>query len=214
MKYACLLLVVGALGAAPPTPMDATLRAELLKRMKIDQEARHALIQWQAANPANGPKKLEASQLAAFEKLAKDVERIDRDNTQWLSGHVAKHGWPTITLVSQDGAQAAWLLVQHADANVKFQRQCLDLMTKLPKTEVSPQNVAYLTDRVLLAEGKKQRFGTQFHFADGKLQPRPIEDEAKVDQRRAELGLMPLAEYAKELEKLYRPATKKEPRHP
>ena len=76
------------------------------------------------------------------------------------------------TKVDQE-ARKAWLLVQHADADVKFQRRCLDLMARLPKGEVSISNLAYLTDRVLLAEGKKQLYGTQFTSVDGKWQPGP-----------------------------------------
>jgi hypothetical protein len=81
-------------------------------------------------------------------------------------------------------------------------------MVTLPREEVSQQNIAYLTDRVLLAEGKKQLYGTQFTREKGELQPRPIEDAAHVDQRRAEAGLPPLAEYAAELAKLYGGAAK------
>ena len=76
-------------------------------------------------------------------------------------------------------------------------------MAKLPKHEVSLSKMAYLTDRVLLAEGKKQRYGTQFHSVDGKWQPRPIEDEANVDKRRLENGMMSLVDYAKLLEQNY-----------
>jgi hypothetical protein len=53
-----------------------------------------------------------------------------------------------------------------------------------------------LSDRVLNAEGKKQLYGTMiFVKPDGTFAPNPIEDEANVDKRRAELGLQPLAEY-------------------
>jgi hypothetical protein len=82
-------------------------------------------------------------------------------------------------------------------------------MAKLPKDEVSRSNYAYLTDRVLLAEGKKQLYGTQFIFSNGKWRPRPIQDEANVDKRRAEIGLPPLAEYAKIIEQQYQAAPKK-----
>jgi hypothetical protein len=122
---------------------------------------------------------------------------------QWLKQTVEKLGWPTNSLVGSEGADAAWLLVQHADADVKFQRKCLDLMAALPKNEVSQTHFAYLTDRVLLAEGKKQIYGTQFDWVDGKLQPQSLEDEANVDKRRAEVGMPPLAQYAKEMEELY-----------
>ena len=111
--------------------------------------------------------------------------------------------------MGDDGANAAWLLVQHADADPKFQRRCLDLMTQLPGDQVPKTKVAYLTDRVLLAEGKKQIYGTQFTQQDGKWAPRPLEDEKNVEQRRAEAGLPPLDEYIRQLEKTYGPAAAK-----
>ncbi len=81
-------------------------------------------------------------------------------------------------------------------------------MAALPKNEISQNHFAYLTDRVLLAEGKKQLYGTQFDWVDGKLLPQPLEDEANVDKRRAEAGMSPLAQYAKEMEELYEPGKK------
>jgi hypothetical protein len=54
-----------------------------------------------------------------------------------------------------------------------------------------------------LAEGKKQIYGTQFTSQDGQWQPRPLEDAANVDVRRAEVGLPPLAEYARQLKEVY-----------
>jgi hypothetical protein len=185
---------------------DPQLREELLRRTKIDQDARIAITNWlgkQGAKDALDKDRQTAQQKAEFEKLAAAAKKADSENTAWLKQVVENRGWPTRTLVGNDGASSAWLLVQHADADRKFQRKCLDLMVKLPKAEVSQTDIAYLTDRVLLAEGKKQVYGTQFDMVDGKLQPRPLEDEANVDKRRSAIGLPPLAEYAKEMEKVY-----------
>jgi hypothetical protein len=196
----------------PPKAADVkepALREEILRRTKVDQDARFALINWMKANSSMGKDKQTDEQKAKYAKLADTVKEADTENTKWLKEVIEKHGWLTFRLVGKDGGQSAWLMVQHADADPKFQRKCLDLMTKLPKTEVSPANVAYLTDRVLLAEGKKQLYGTQFTTIDGKSQPRPMEDEANVDKRRAEMGLTTLAEYAKQIEQMYGPAPKK-----
>ena len=106
-------------------------------------------------------------------------------------------------MVGKDGAFAVWLLVQHADLSPKFQRKCLDLMAKVPPDEISRSNFAYLTDRVLLAEGKKQLYGTQFTLTNGVCTLRPLEDEANVDKRRKDVGLPPLAEYLKEAAGFY-----------
>ena len=82
-------------------------------------------------------------------------------------------------------------------------------MTALPKDEVSQKDLAYLTDRVLLKEGKQQLYGTQFTSDGGKWIPRPLEDEPNVDSRRAAVGLPPLAEYARQLSEVYGPASTK-----
>jgi hypothetical protein len=191
---------------------EPELRLELLRRVKTDQEARNALIRWLKEQGLAGmfkPADLAPERKEAYDKLTGAIRRADQDNTDRLGVIVEKYGWPTNTLVGKDGANAAWLLVQHADANPKFQRKCLDLMKKLPKDEVSPTEVAYLTDRVLLAEGKKQVYGTQMTSSGGKWEPRPLEDPANVDKRRAEVGLKPMAEYVKELQSFYGTPAKK-----
>jgi hypothetical protein len=182
----------------------------LIRRAKADQDARGAITEWmkqfggkEVADPAAFAATLNMTQKAEFKKLADALRRVDTENAARLGEIVERHGWPTHTLVGKDGASAAWLLVQHADASPEFQRRCLDLMAKAPRGEVSRKDVAYLTDRVLLAEGKEQIYGTQFTFSGGRWEPRSLADAADVDRRRAEVGLEPLAEYVKELESLY-----------
>lgn len=201
-----------ATGTESAPPPATELQRELLQRVKADQVARDTWVCLMKENGTNDDANREVGRQekqTGLENVTARVKAIDADNTKWLKGVVEKHGWPSITLAGRDGADAAWLLVQHADADPKFQRQCLDLMIKLPKNEVSQEKLAYLTDRVLLAEGKKQRYGTQFITVEGRWKVRPLEDEANVDQRRAEVGLPPLAEYAKQIEELFGGHSKK-----
>jgi hypothetical protein len=195
----------------PPIVKNSELRRELLSRIEEDQAARFAMVDWMKAHGGSGAfsaTDLTSDEQAEVKQLTSRVQKVDAKNTKWLKTVLDEHGWPTMSLVGKDGANAAWLLVQHADRDTKFQRQCLDLMTKLPQGEAAPQNLAYLTDRVLLAEGKKQLYGTQFITKDGKLQPKPIKDEPNVDARRATVGLPPMAEYVKVLDEQYDPAKK------
>jgi Family of unknown function (DUF6624) len=71
------------------------------------------------------------------------------------------------------------------------------------------QDYALLLDRVLVAEGKPQIYGTQAKNFDqwkgGEPVFDPIEDEANVDKRRAEVGLFPMAEYRRLLKQWYLP---------
>jgi hypothetical protein len=98
-------------------------------------------------------------------------------------------------------------LVQHPDIDAAFQKRCLALMTEAPPWEVSAKNIAYLTDRVLVNEGREQIYGTQLA---GDVTPPPIEDEANVDVRRKEAGLPPLAEYVEAARAGYEKLLKRE----
>jgi hypothetical protein len=151
--------------------MNEELRAELLRRVAVDQEARHALDHEAAAT-------------------------ADGENLPWLRQVITDVGWPGKSLVGKDGAQAAWLLAQHADRDPAFQRRCLDLLTAaVERGEATVVQQAYLTDRVLLHEGQPQEYGTQAIARDGRFEPRNLRDPEHVDQRRASVGLGPLAEY-------------------
>lgn len=83
----------------------------------------------------------------------------------------------------------------HADADRPFQQRCLDLMKQEPPSEVCPQHVAYLEDRLAVACGEPQRYETQLRPGADGLEPLPIEDPEHVDERRASVGLPPLADY-------------------
>lgn len=194
------LLAAGSLAAAEadfdekrterPPVGDEKLRQELLDRKEKDQAMRKQAI----------GRKFEDAE------LQKMIE-VDRDNTAWLKGVIERHGWPDEALVGKDGAFAAWLLVQHADLDLAFQKKCLGLMEKaVEKNDASPRELAYLTDRVRVAEKKPQVYGTQFELVDGKLRPKPIEDEQHVDDRHKKVGLPLLAEYLKSAEAAYAPA--------
>lgn len=166
----------------------------LLEKMAAADQS----LRMKFADAMRAGRKLEPSDVRA-------LERVDHENTGHMRQIVRTYGWPTRDLVGDKGANLAWLLVQHADHSPAFQRECLDLMTPLlGQGGVRKQDYALLTDRVLLAEGKKQRYGSQFfQRPDGRWMPKPIEDPENVDKRRAEMGLQPLAEYRKALEELY-----------
>src|SRR5262249_17953977 len=142
MSWKCLvplvlLLVPRALldEPAPTKKINEELRKELADRVKEDQDARHALIESKTPNA----------------ELRKKTEEIDKRNMAWLKGVVAKHGWPGKSLVGEEGAHNAWLLVQHADRDRPFQKRCLELLKDaVQKGEAAGKDLAYLTDRVLV----------------------------------------------------------------
>lgn len=126
------------------------------------------------------------------------MERTQTDaaNLGALRGIVDEYGWPDRDVVGADAAGAAVTLVLHADADPAFQRECLGLMQAAQaRGSVPAISVAYLTDRVLVNEGKPQMYGTRFTVVDDQVVPSPIDDEAHVDDRRAAVGLPPMREY-------------------
>ena len=64
-----------------------------------------------------------------------------------------------------------------------------------PPGEVCASHIAYLDDRLAVAFGKAQHYGTQLRLGPDGLEPLPIEDPESVDERRMSVGLEPLAEY-------------------
>lgn len=173
-----------------PETRNEKLRQELLNLMREDQDARRPLVGLYKL--CSDPEEIKRTNLPAV----KHLDEIDHRNTKRMKEVVKQCAWPGKSLVSTDGAHAAWILVQHADHDRPFQKQCLELLKAAVKNgEATGEQLAYLTDRVRVGEKQKQIYGTQVRLVDGKLQPCPLEDEANVDKRRKEVGLMPLAAY-------------------
>src|SRR5919106_6187492 len=55
------------------------------------------------------------------------MEAVHRRNSARLRAMVAEHGWPTPSTAGTDGAEAVWLIVQHAIGEPDFQRRALPL---------------------------------------------------------------------------------------
>lgn len=136
------------------------------------------------------------------EELFGAMDSVDAANSQRVSEILDEFGWPGWSLVGEDGAEAAWVLIQHADLRPELQKRGLALLeAAVAAGDASPGDLAYLTDRVLVAEGKPQLYGTQVSVeGDGTVLPRtPIHDPENVDARREEMGLSPLADYYEEM---------------
>jgi len=137
-------------------------------------------------------------------KRGKKEEEIIKKNTEEMRSIIKEYGWPGISLVGKKGAEAVWLLVQHSDRDLNFQKKCLALMREaVKKKEASKVNLAYLTDRVLVNSGKKQIYGTQIYKnKEGQFLPRPIYDKKELDKRRKSFGLPPLKEYIEKIKEM------------
>ena len=176
----------------PATHVDTRLRDELLSMLAEDQAVRTGI-------PLPGDSR-------TSEELLDDMGNVDGRNSRRMAEILDEHGWPGWSLVGEDGAEAAWALIQHADLRIELQERGLAyLRGAVAAGDASPGDLAYLIDRVLVAHDRPQVYGTQLGGGpNGELVPRtPIEDEASVDQRRAAVGLQPLAEYMDEFRRSF-----------
>lgn len=120
------------------------------------------------------------------------LERLrvgDAARQQRLAAIIATHGWPTLSMVGWEAANAAWLIAQHAPlARLK---PWLALMQEAAtRHEIAPYNLATSIDRVRVYEGRKQIYGTQYRPDDKKQgAPYPIENIERLEQRRLQMGL-------------------------
>ncbi|MFI5046673.1 MAG: DUF6624 domain-containing protein [Acidimicrobiia bacterium] len=114
--------------------------------------------------------------------------------------------WPGRRLVGADGEEAAWLVAQQEIEDVELQRRCLELLEVAAALgDADPVHYAYLCDRVRMADGRPQLYGSQFVRAEhGGLVPWHMDDVARVDARRVRLGLPPFAEHARAVGDEYR----------
>jgi len=126
-----------------------------------------------------------------FDGYHPDMQAVHEDNAAALDEVIQAHGWPTAELAGADGAEAAWLIVQHAIGLPDFQRRCLDRLQEAAASgEIPAWQPAMLLDRIRILEGKPQVYGTQFDWnADGEMEAFPIEDAARIEERRAAVGL-------------------------
>jgi hypothetical protein len=162
------------------TVIELFLREELLTMAAEDGAVRERLV-------ADG---------ALFDGYNPLMAIVHRRNGDRLAEIVEGHGWPGRSLVGDDGADAAWLVVHHAIGDPALQRRCLPLLeAAAARGDVPAWHPATLLDSIRFQEGRPQVYGTVFHWDDhGVMAPSAIEDEAGVDMRRALVGLPPLAE--------------------
>ncbi|HVV33175.1 MAG TPA: DUF6624 domain-containing protein [Vitreimonas sp.] len=125
-----------------------------------------------------------------------EMEAVHLENARVLDDAIAAMGWPGRSKIGDEGAAAAFKILQHAISRPDLQRRGLDLILEaIPRGDANPLDAAYLSDRIAMYEGRPQVFGTQFDWdANGQLSPAPIKDPQSVDERRAALGLPPMAD--------------------
>lgn len=196
LSFCFILLLSGAhlLAADAPAPsVDpryAAVQAELLALLEADQAGRRRLDEVE---------KKHGRESAEMQRLWAEIDATDTANLKKLDALLAQHGWLGPKEVGARASSAIFYVIQHAD--FAAQKKYLPLMRDAVKSgRASPAALAMLEDRLALREGRRQTYGSQIGFDEttGTHYVLPLADPARVDERRAAVGLPPLADYVKQ----------------
>ena len=173
--------IIQAQTTEAPAVSNPALRAELLNRVKQADLMLERLLKC----------------TSEFHECDAPMDRLKKtydDNAVRLRAIVKQYGWPGNDLVGQDGTLAATRILLNAE--LAFRKEVLPLVQDAYHAgKTDGTNYAFLLDSIRVTEGRPQVYGTYSKEGGGIY---PIEDEANVNKRRAEIGLPPLG---KNLEK-------------
>lgn len=147
------------------------------------------LIELKNADLALRNKLIQNGQLAA--SYNEEMKELHNKNASILDAIMDKIGFPTLAKVGEEASEAAWLVMQHAIEQPHFMKKCTQLLQiEVENGNMNPINLAYLSDRIAVLEGKPQLYGTQFDWdKNGILNPNFFDDLTLVNRRRKAIGL-------------------------
>lgn len=180
-------VVEGALAAAEalrPKAILADPRETLLYIGAVDQSGREALFALDISQLT--PDKISEVQDKAWAVIfAHDLE-----NQRILKALLPRRGWFARKQYGARATEAAFFVVQHATNDPALMKDALRRMGVALRTkDVDPSQYALLFDRVALAEGRPQRFGTQWICEDGVIKLRGrAPDKRTIEENRKALA--------------------------
>ncbi|MEN0003419.1 MAG: DUF6624 domain-containing protein [Bacteroidota bacterium] len=171
--------------------VEASLNKPLMEELRdIREKDQRYRMMMDSVNKAFGWESPQMQELWYKQNL------LDSLNTERVLAIIEEHGYPGKTLVGGRLASTAFLVIQHADLDI--QEKYLPMLKEAAdKGELSKSSLALLIDRVEMRNGRPQIYGSQVQRNEetGAYEPAPIANPEQVDERRAEMGLGPLADY-------------------
>lgn len=170
------------------TEFSQDLANELKRMAQLDQIAAYI--------PQGEYKKMSSEQWSMFKDSVFTSHQIR------LKEIFDENGFVGIDLAGEEGSSNFWLMVQHSDHDLGFQKEVLDKMKiEVEKKNADSRNYGLLVDRVKINSGEPQLYGTQVDYNMEICQAfaKNLADSANVNKRRKEIGLQPLEEYLNEM---------------
>jgi hypothetical protein len=131
------------------------------------------------------------------------VSSVDEPNTRRVLDVLNPIEFSTLNNEAPSLASLAVGILHHS-GELDVMKRTLEMIEPAALAgEFDGQRYALLYDRVAESEGRPQRYGSQDACVAGRLTLHPLEDPARVDIWRAEMGLEPLADYLSSLIEIY-----------
>ena len=125
------------------------------------------------------------------------VEAQDKIIEKDVSNIIDKYGWLGISQIGRLANTTLWVVIQHGSVTTKEKYAPL-LKASVLKGESQGIHYARLIDRMLINSNQPQLYGTQYTY-DNPPVFFDIEEPELINQRRQELGLNSIQEYAQSI---------------
>jgi len=179
--------LLARVNAPPPAKPNKKLKEELIKIAEKERELLVRVVENDQTKQSDQ------------EKLHKLYEA----DSARLCQIIIENGWPTTALIDPEGVLAVFNIFKNVPS-YELQRDLLPVIAAVVKKDpIQKPGFAALYDRLRVNAGMKQLFGTQAFSSEGFLVLYPIEDQANVNARRAEFGMLDMDSYIRQLEYTY-----------
>jgi hypothetical protein len=165
-----------------PEMPDLAKRLEEINR--LDQDFRHQLT------PITEKYGWQSSQR---DSLWKKINLYDSLNLIEIRQMIDTYGWLSAKQVGHKGNSTIYLVIQHSD--LPTQLHYLPIMQSAADSgKARCADLAYLEDRILMRQRKKQLYGSQYtSYSNGESKMYPVEDVDNLNVRRQGMGLNTLS---------------------
>ena len=167
------------------------IRLELLNIRDQDQSIRLIAIEAKKAHP---------NDTLLLRMVYQKMKTIDQESSDIISGIIDQYGWLGKDKIGSEANQVLFLGIQHIDDLVIQSKYLPIIRAAVQQGSAEPWHLGFLTDRMLMNQGKKQIYGTQIITSKkpGDSYVVPLENPDKVNELRKEIGLEPLEDYLQE----------------
>lgn len=171
------------------------LAEELIERFRVDQWAREQAQTMEICGAfAETHPQVCQMQIMGVAAFRGDVANLTR-----LKEIMAEHGWPSPPDFPAEAQRAAWYITQHGQylddtgttrGDPDFAESVLPSVREaVEREELIPWTYGAMFDRIRRMRGEPQRYATQIMCENGEANFGALEDENRIDEFRAEIGM-------------------------